>query len=157
MDGHIIDQDQIDVHRVKLRQDLIGGREITVPIVNLGIPRPISGIDPIPHLLRGEIASLPLHEQFRKLIASYFWGRIHILHNVKEHAPPLARASVDHGVRVEVKREHVNRAASGGCVSRLVRLLVCLFSRFGPVRQMVDCRRAHPLDLEVKPYTQQSH
>lgn len=42
--------------------------------------------------------------------------------NVQEHAPPLAGASVDRGVRVKVTQEHVNRAASGGCVSRLVRL-----------------------------------
>ena len=35
--------------------------------------------------------------------------------NVKEHAPPLAGASVGRGVRVVVKLDHVNRAASGGC------------------------------------------
>jgi len=46
------------------------------------------------------------------------------LHNVKEHAPPLAGASFGRGVRVEITQEHVNSAASGGCVSRLVVLLV---------------------------------
>ncbi len=44
--------------------------------------------------------------------------------NVKEHAPPLARASFGRGVRVEITEEHVNRAASGGCVSLIVRLLL---------------------------------
>jgi len=37
------------------------------------------------------------------------------LSNVKEHAPPLAGASVRRGVRVVVTEDHVNRAASGGC------------------------------------------
>ncbi len=44
--------------------------------------------------------------------------------NVKEHATLSARASVDHGVGVGVKKRHVNRAADRGCVSRLVLLLV---------------------------------
>jgi len=51
-------------------------------------------------------------------------GTSSFLPNVKEHAPPLARASVDHGVSVKITQEHVNRAASGGCVSRIVRLLI---------------------------------
>ena len=50
--------------------------------------------------------------------------------NVKEHAPPLARASVGRGVRVEVTQEHVNRAASGGCcVSSCSLLLFLLWCR----------------------------
>lgn len=35
--------------------------------------------------------------------------------NVKEHAPLLARASVDHGVGVETKVKHENRAADRDC------------------------------------------
>jgi hypothetical protein len=46
------------------------------------------------------------------------------LPNVKEHATLSARASVDHGVDVEVTEDHVNRAADRGCVSRLVRLII---------------------------------
>jgi hypothetical protein len=42
------------------------------------------------------------------------------LQNVKEHAPLSAGASVDHGVEVEGRKWHVNRAADRGCVSRLV-------------------------------------
>jgi len=38
-----------------------------------------------------------------------------ILHNVKEHATLSAGASVDHGVEVETKENHVNRAADRGC------------------------------------------
>ena len=49
---------------------------------------------------------------------------ISFLHNVKEHAPLSARASVDHGVGIECREGHVNRAADRGCVSRLVVLLV---------------------------------
>ena len=37
------------------------------------------------------------------------------LHNVKEHAPLSAEASVDHGVEVETTEEHRNRAADRGC------------------------------------------
>ena len=40
--------------------------------------------------------------------------------NVKEHATLSAGAHVDHGVDVEVTKDHVNRAADRGCVSRLV-------------------------------------
>ena len=43
-----------------------------------------------------------------------------LLANVKEHATLSAGASVDHGDDVEVTKEHVNRAADRGCVSRLV-------------------------------------
>jgi hypothetical protein len=44
-------------------------------------------------------------------------GEFHviILPNVKEHATLSARASVDHGVEVEITEEHVNRAADRGC------------------------------------------
>jgi hypothetical protein len=35
--------------------------------------------------------------------------------NVKEHATLSAGASVDHGVDVETRKEHVNRAADRGC------------------------------------------
>ena len=35
--------------------------------------------------------------------------------NVKEHAPLSARARVDHGVEVEGRKGHVNRAADRGC------------------------------------------
>ncbi len=42
------------------------------------------------------------------------------LENVKEHATLAAGASVDHGVEVKTKGEHINRAADRGCVSRLV-------------------------------------
>ena len=38
-----------------------------------------------------------------------------ILANVKEHAPPLAGASVGRGVRVVAAVDHVNRGARGGC------------------------------------------
>lgn len=43
--------------------------------------------------------------------------------NVKEHATLSAGARVDHGVKVEIVEKHVNRAADGVAVSRLVRLL----------------------------------
>jgi hypothetical protein len=46
----------------------------------------------------------------------------HFLENVKEHATLSARAHVDHGVEVECKKGHENRAADRGCVSRLDRL-----------------------------------
>jgi hypothetical protein len=46
------------------------------------------------------------------------------LANVREHAPPLAGASFGRGVRVVGTLDHVNRAASGGCVSRLVLPLI---------------------------------
>jgi len=36
-------------------------------------------------------------------------------HNVKEHAPLSAGASVDHGVEVGITADHVNRAADRGC------------------------------------------
>ncbi len=42
--------------------------------------------------------------------------------NVKEHATLSARARIDHGVEVEFRERHVNRAADRGCVSRLVRI-----------------------------------
>jgi hypothetical protein len=42
--------------------------------------------------------------------------------NVKEHATLSAGARVDHGVEVEGRKGHVNRAADRGCVSRLVGL-----------------------------------
>ena len=42
--------------------------------------------------------------------------------NAKEHATLSARARVDHGVEVRARKWHVNRAADGGCVSRLVGL-----------------------------------
>ena len=35
--------------------------------------------------------------------------------NVKEHTTLSAGASVDHGVEVETREEHVNRAADRGC------------------------------------------
>ena len=41
--------------------------------------------------------------------------------NVKEHATPLAGAGVETGVKVHVTRDVADSAASGGCVSRLVR------------------------------------
>jgi hypothetical protein len=44
--------------------------------------------------------------------------------NVKEHAPPLARASVETGKRVHITGDVADRAASGGCVSRLVLPLI---------------------------------
>ena len=44
-----------------------------------------------------------------------------ILHNVKEHATPLAGASVETGDEVHVTGDVADKAASGGCVSRLVR------------------------------------
>jgi hypothetical protein len=40
--------------------------------------------------------------------------------NVKEHATLSAGTSVDHGVEVESRNGHENRAADRGCVSRLV-------------------------------------
>ena len=49
------------------------------------------------------------------------------LSNVKEHAPPLAGESVRRGVSVVATIDHVNRAASGGCVSRLVRVISYMF------------------------------
>ena len=42
------------------------------------------------------------------------------LQNVKEHATPLAGAGVETGVEVHVSGDGVDKAASGGCVSRLV-------------------------------------
>jgi hypothetical protein len=44
--------------------------------------------------------------------------------NVKEHATLSARAHVDHGVEVECRKRHVNRAADRGCVSRFVRFVI---------------------------------
>ena len=44
------------------------------------------------------------------------------MQNVKEHATLSARASFDHGVEVERRKGHENRAADRGCVSRLDRL-----------------------------------
>ena len=38
-----------------------------------------------------------------------------LLANVKEHATLSAGASVDHGVKVETTKNHVNRAADRGC------------------------------------------
>ena len=46
-----------------------------------------------------------------------------LLENVKEHATLSAGASVDHGVEVECRKGHENRAADRGCVSRLVRVI----------------------------------
>jgi len=43
------------------------------------------------------------------------------LENVQEHAPPLAGAHVETGEKVHVTGDVDDRAASGGCVSRLVR------------------------------------
>lgn len=43
--------------------------------------------------------------------------------NVKEHATPLAGASIETGLEVHVTSDVADRAASGGCVSRLVLLL----------------------------------
>ena len=43
------------------------------------------------------------------------------LPNVQEHATPLAGASVETGVEVHVTGDVADSAASGGCVSRLVR------------------------------------
>jgi hypothetical protein len=54
--------------------------------------------------------------------------RAFYLQNVKEHATLSARARVDHGVEVENKGEHENRAADRGCVSRLVRLVLAVVS-----------------------------
>ena len=60
------------------------------------------------------------------------WGELEVLKkrlkkvrhlsvaNVKEHATLSARARVVHGVKVECRESHVNRAADRGCVSRLV-------------------------------------
>jgi hypothetical protein len=48
--------------------------------------------------------------------------------NVKEHATLSARARVDHGVEVECRKGHENRAADRGCVSRLVRLVLAVVS-----------------------------
>ena len=42
------------------------------------------------------------------------------LPNVKEHATPLAGASVETGAEVHVTGDVADSAASGGCVSRLV-------------------------------------
>ena len=39
---------------------------------------------------------------------------------VKEHATPLAGAGVETGVEVHVTGDVADKAASGGCVSRLV-------------------------------------
>jgi hypothetical protein len=44
--------------------------------------------------------------------------------NVKEHATPLAGAGVGTGVEVHTTGDVADREASGGCVSRLVRLTV---------------------------------
>ena len=64
-------------------------------------------------------------------------GALHCLANVKEHATLSARARVDHGVEVECRKGHENRAADRGCVSRLVRLgsflRVCGFKRMQPL------------------------
>ena len=64
---------------------------------------------------------------FRRLVKDLgvLVGHINSLPNVKEHAPLSAGASVDHGVEVETTRDHVNRAADRGCVSRLVRFGCC--------------------------------
>jgi hypothetical protein len=43
------------------------------------------------------------------------------LHNVQEHAPPLAGAHVETGIEVHDTGDVADSAASGGCVSRLVR------------------------------------
>lgn len=48
--------------------------------------------------------------------------RLITLQNVKEHASLSARARFDHGVEVEDRNGHVNRAADRGYVSRLVRI-----------------------------------
>ena len=37
------------------------------------------------------------------------------MQNVKEHATLSAGANVEHGVEVELKEKHVNRAADRGC------------------------------------------
>ena len=45
----------------------------------------------------------------------FFHGNTRLLPNVKEHATLSARARVDHGVEVEFRKSHVNRAADRGC------------------------------------------
>ena len=50
------------------------------------------------------------------------------MQNVKEHATLSAGANVDHGVEVESRKGHENRAADRGCVSRLVRFSSLLTS-----------------------------
>ena len=57
---------------------------------------------------------------FRKSV----WEFCHFLENVKEHAPPLAGASVETGMEVHVTGDVDDKAASGGCVARLVRFLL---------------------------------
>ena len=47
--------------------------------------------------------------------------RCHLLPNVKEHATPLAGAGVETGLEVHTTGDSADKAASGGCVSRLVR------------------------------------
>ena len=51
----------------------------------------------------------------KPLLTKEICGSFHSLENVKEHAPPLAGASVGREVWVVVTLDHVNRAASGGC------------------------------------------
>jgi len=58
--------------------------------------------------------------------------------SVKEHATLAAGANVDHGVDVKTTENHVNRAADRGCVSRLVRILVLIFMKFGGSKLFPD-------------------
>jgi hypothetical protein len=67
-------------------------------------------------------AGAPMQEQSKKrpIVAV---REIISLPNVKEHATLSAGASVDHRVEVKTTKDHENRAADRGCVSRLVRFL----------------------------------
>jgi hypothetical protein len=58
--------------------------------------------------------------------------------NVKEHATLSAGARADHGVDVEVRKRHENRAADRVCVSRLVR------RAFGCLVNLLASKRVRP-------------
>jgi hypothetical protein len=51
-----------------------------------------------------------------------------------------ARARVDHGVEVECRKLHENRAADRGCVSRLVVLLLFVVAAHFSVNHSASCR-----------------
>ena len=73
-------------------------------------------------------------------------------HNVKEHAPLSAGASVDHGGEVQTKEEHENREADRGCcVSTCCASSGCDFGPNGdraltPDEKMEYARRADERD-----------
>ena len=75
-------------------------------------------------------------------------GDSSILHNVKEHATPLAGASVERGVEVDVTGDVDNRAASGGCVSRLV-----VPSSFSSEDAAITKRNAERLGVDPDEFT----